>query len=556
MNTKLQKVLGALLMLIALPVSAYDLEIDGIYYTVTSFTDFTCSVTYGDKQYKGTVVIPPTIVYNGRTLTVTGVEENAFSRYGTSSTLRDNAIHSLTIPNTISSIPNDALYYCTSLDSLIIQDGDTEIDLGRSSKHSSGNNYHGPLHNTPTSYIYVGRNLKKRRYCYYSSNYNTQNYYYYDQFYSTNIKVAEIGDKVTSMPFFYKSEELEKVILSKESDIEIGDSIFMGCSKLSDISENNNVSKIGNKSFYECSNLKSISFPNAQTIGYYAFYNCQSLESVSIPNAQTIGFGAFSSCSNLESVSIPNAQTIGYDAFEKCSNLASVSIPNAQTIGSSAFYGCSSLASVSIPNAKTIGGSAFYGCSSLKSVSIPNAQTIGTGALGNTAITDIVIPNRVKVLNDIFPNCIQSITLGDSIESIASGAFTKSGLKTINIYTATPPTLSESACGNAQYLNVNVNVPVGAKEAYMNADVWKNFWSINEVLSTGIESIADTSADLAFSSTSDGIILSGADGQNVKVYGIGGEEVLSISNYHGQSLSLPKGIYIVKAGKKALKVRL
>ena len=538
-NKNIKHLLIILLSLVSLTASAYDLEVDGIYYNVTSLSDLTCSVTYGDKKYEGTVVIPPTIVYNGRTLTVTGIEKDAFNLYR----YYGNAIRSLTIPNTISSIPDDALYYCTSLDSLIIQDGDTEIDLGRPSNYSQG-----PLYNTPTSYVYVGRNLKKRRY---STSYDD----YYDQFYSTNIKVAEIGDKVTSMPFFYNSKQLKKVIFSKESNIEIGDSIFMGCSKLSDIPENNNVSKIGKKSFYECSNLASVSFPNAQTIEDYAFYKCSSLASVSIPNAQTIGYNAFYGCKSLASVSIPNAQTIESSAFNNCSNLASVSFPNAQTIGQYAFYNCSNLASVSFPNAQTIGYGAFQYCSNLESISIPNAQTIENNAFWNTAITDIVIP-KVKVLNDIFPNCIQSITLGDSIKSIASGAFAKSGLKTINIYTATPPTLSESACGNVQYMNVNVNVPVGAKEAYMNADVWKNFWSINEVLSTGIESIVDTSADLAFSSTSDGIILSGADGQNVKVYGIGGEEVLSISNYHGQNLSLPKGIYIVKAGKKALKVRL
>lgn len=184
-------------------------------------------------------------------------------------------------------------------------------------------------------------------------------------------------------------------------------------------------------------------------------------------------------------------------------------------------------------------------------------ESIGQYAFGWTKITDIVIPNKVKNINDIFPNCIKSITLGDSIENIASGAFKCDSLETINIYTVTPPTLSASACGNAQYMNVNVNVPVGSKEAYQQADVWKNFWNINEVLSTDIESIADdSSTELAFISTSDGIVLSGADGQSVNVYRITGEEVLSIKSYQGQSFSLPKGIYVIKAGKRALKVQL
>lgn len=536
MSTKLQKVLGALLMAIALPVSAYDLEVGGIYYTVISVTDLTCAVTYGDKMYEGTVVIPATMEYNNRTLTVTEIEKDAFSRYGGNKN-KENAIRSLTIPNTISSIPDDALYYCTSLDSLIIQDGETEIDLGRSSQYTksyTSNYYQGPLYNTPTSYVYVGRNIKKIRYHKYSKGNNEYNYYY-DQFYNSQLKVVEISDKVTSIPFFYQSEKLEKVIGGKEI-AEISDSIFWGCSS-----------------------LESASFPNAQTIGQDAFRYCSSLKSVSIPNARGIGYEAFFGCSSLGSVSFPNAKSIVNYAFYRCSSLESVSFPNAQTIGNCAFENCSSLESVSIPNAQTIKENAFRDCTALTQIDLPQSvKSIEAYAFLKTKITDIVIPSsKLKVLNNIFPDCIKSITLGDSIESIASGAFKKESLETINIHTVTPPTLDEDACGNAQYINVNVNVPIGSKEAYQQADVWKNFWSINEIDPTGIESITDDgSTELAFVATTGGIALLGADGQNVNVYRMTGEEVLSIKSYQGQSLSLPKGIYVIKAGKKALKVQL
>ena len=37
----------------SLSASAYDFEIDGIYYEVISLTDLTCAVTSGDNKYQG-----------------------------------------------------------------------------------------------------------------------------------------------------------------------------------------------------------------------------------------------------------------------------------------------------------------------------------------------------------------------------------------------------------------------------------------------------------------------------------------------------------------------
>ena len=104
-------------------------------------------------------------------------------------------------------------------------------------------------------------------------------------------------------------------------------------------------------------------------IGDRAFYYCDSLTSVSIPDSVTsIGDSAFSRCDSLTSVSIPDSVTsIGDYAFFWCSSLTSVSIPDSVTsIGDNAFTWCKSLTSVSIPNSVTaIDGSAFAGCSNL-----------------------------------------------------------------------------------------------------------------------------------------------------------------------------------------------
>ena len=76
-----------------------------------------------------------------------------------------------------------------------------------------------------------------------------------------------------------------------------------------------------------------------------------------------------------------NLTSIGNNAFYYCTGLTSVEIPNSVTsIGNNAFYNCTSLTSVELPNSVTsIGGSAFSYCTGLTSVEIPNSVTsIGT----------------------------------------------------------------------------------------------------------------------------------------------------------------------------------
>lgn len=81
-----------------LSASAYDFETDGLYFTITSAKDLTVSVDGAVNKDTDKIVIPQTVVYKGRTLTVTSVGDNAFS----GSAFSD--LQSVTLPNTILSI--------------------------------------------------------------------------------------------------------------------------------------------------------------------------------------------------------------------------------------------------------------------------------------------------------------------------------------------------------------------------------------------------------------------------------------------------------------------
>ena len=87
--------------------SAYDCEVDGIYYNLNA-TDQTASVTYWDLyhniNYRGAVHIPEKLNYDGITYSVTSIGESAFYRC--------SGLTELTIPNSVTSIGDEAFYGC------------------------------------------------------------------------------------------------------------------------------------------------------------------------------------------------------------------------------------------------------------------------------------------------------------------------------------------------------------------------------------------------------------------------------------------------------------
>ena len=95
--------------LLPLVASAYDLEIDGIYYNITSNTDV--EVTSGGS-YSGSITIPSTVTNNGVAYSVTSIGNKAF--YGCSS------LTAITIPASVKSIGWYTFADCSRLTSITI----------------------------------------------------------------------------------------------------------------------------------------------------------------------------------------------------------------------------------------------------------------------------------------------------------------------------------------------------------------------------------------------------------------------------------------------------
>lgn len=260
------------------------------------------------------------------------------------------------------------------------------------------------------------------------------------------------------------------------------------------------VIEIGERAFSYCYDLTSVTIPNSVTkINENAFVFCESLMNISIPNSVVkIDRYAFRDCNSLESVIIPNSVTeIGSHTFYNCSNLENVTIPNSVTeIGSHTFNGCSNLESVILPDSITkIGEYMFASCKNLKSVTIPDAvKTIEEGAFRFCeSITTLTIPNSVKIIeNGAFTGCtaLTSIVLGKSVKTIGSSVFYNcANLTSLYSLATTPPNIDISySFTNNHYMTVYVYVPQEALEAYQSADVWKNFWYLQDFDTTIIKS--------------------------------------------------------------------
>lgn len=598
-------------LLCSATASAYDFEVDGIYYNIISTTDLTVKVTSGDNNYSGEIIIPNAITYKSRTLKVVAIGDKAFFRcdslvnitipnsvasIGYQAFYGCSALASAVIPNSVTTIGNEAFAGCNSLTDLYIEDGENPLSLGYSRKGGYNYGYYfeglGLFISCPLEKLYLGRNLS----------YETGETYGYSPFYNiTTLTSVTIGNNVTK----------------------IGHSIFRGCEGLTNITIPNSVTTIENSAFQGCTDLKELYIEDGDTIlelgynrmfdtekdsqglfydcplekihlgrnvnymihedryyyGNSPFYNRKDLKTLTISNHVTeIRNNAFEGCSSLSEITIPNSVTsIGYDAFNGCTNLTSLIIGNNVTkIGNDAFNGCKGLTSITIPNSVTvIGFNAFNGCSSLKEICVEDGYS--TLCWGNYAtyrheyfegcpIEKVYLGRNLSFNGNKHNNvgaavyglftgtkAISSLTIGNCVTRIYNEVFGNFS-QNISIYLicTTPPTIGERS--NVAYVNWNIYVPQGTLDVYQNANVWKNFWNIQELNATAIENVTDET--LAFEITPGGIQFTAAEGKTVVVYRANGTLAEKINNYTGEEITLHNGVYIIHVGNKTIKVKL
>lgn len=112
-------------LVLGLSSFAYDFNVNGIYYNITSASqrtvEVTSSKTYG-WYYKGDIVIPETVTYDGKEYAVTAIGSGAFTY-----TSYNDELTSVTLPKSIVSIGSSSFSRCYKLSEITIPSNCTSI---------------------------------------------------------------------------------------------------------------------------------------------------------------------------------------------------------------------------------------------------------------------------------------------------------------------------------------------------------------------------------------------------------------------------------------------
>ena len=150
-------------------------------------------------------------------------------------------------------------------------------------------------------------------------------------YYCIKLESVTIPQSVTFMGdrAFTGCAQLNSLTIN-DAAISIGDWTFDECYKLTTLSLGEKIKTIGDYAFYDCRILNNVTIPQSVTsIGDHAFGACYGMDSFTIKDATTsIGKYAFSDCQSLTTLSLgENITTIDDDAFRSCYNLECIMLP-------------------------------------------------------------------------------------------------------------------------------------------------------------------------------------------------------------------------------------
>ena len=354
---KLKFFLTLLLLFAASVATAYDFEVDGIYYDINGNN---ATVTSGTNKYSGKVTIPEAVTYNGNTYPVTTIGRWSFQNC--------QNLTGVTIPNSVIVIGNGAFWECRGLTSITIPNSVTIIEVQGFAFCSGLSSL-----TIPASLTFI------------------------DQFAFEGCSGLTSITVDSDNPVYDSRDGCNAIIKTKSNELiygcqnsvipntvtNIGSWAFNDCRGLMSVTIPNSVTTICDHAFLNCSGLTSVTIPNSVTfIGHFAFAGCSSLTSVNIPSSVTLmGYNPFSDCQGLESITVDPGNRV-YDSRDKCnaiiktaSNMMltgcqNTTIPTSVTsLDRDVFSGCSSLTTISIPSSvNEIGRYAFNDCNGLTDV--------------------------------------------------------------------------------------------------------------------------------------------------------------------------------------------
>ncbi len=532
-------------------------NLDGFYYTCVSAEERTIEVTWGGPTntsgtatYTGEITIPSEVTYQDYTYTVIGIGDSAFRQCEglTSVTIPESvtyigdetfynceALEEITLPNSVETLGAYAFYTCSKLKKVTLPEALTEIGQYTFYKCSALADC-----NLPQTVTSIGK----------------------DAFYQCEaLEKVELPDALTSIDdyAYYKCEGLKEVVLKAGittwgqytfqgctmlSDVTfpeglatLGDYAFSNCSALESVEFNSDLTSLGDncfansglkeveipasvgeinaKAFYNCEQLTAVTMHDGtKSIGSSAFYDCTLLETIVFPESSltTIGESAFYGDAAIKSITIPaSVVELGGSAFNRCTGLATISFEENSkltTMGNNTFYQCESLKDVVLPNSlTTMGYSTFYYCSSLETVTLSeNIEELTNSSFRYcTSLKEVVVPEKVTIIdNYAFDGCtsLTKVTIPEKVTELKNKVFQNcEKLASITCYNPEPATCGTQVFDGI-YEECILYVPLDSKQAYEEADTWKDFYDIVEMVPLSLVTleatdVTDSSATLS-----------------------------------------------------------
>lgn len=458
----LKYLLAAVLASAGMNASAYDFEVDGLYYNILDESDKTVEVTNngngGGLSGVYSAVIPETVTYDGETYTVTVIGNEAFNYY--------TDLTNVEIPNTVTSIENRAFNGCWSL---------MEVKMGNSVKtigdHAFFNCESLASIDFPETLESIGMEA------FTSCNSLTEVYI-----------PASVNDYVFS---FSRCENLMNINVDPDNQ---------------DFSSVDGV--LYNKDQYMLTTV-----PGGKT-------SFEFLDVTGIINGE-----AFNGC-KISSLYIPaTIRSITSNPFKYCENLTEINVDPASQYYASVdgvLYTKDMKVLEAFPTAKTsvdiydgteeIGMMAFIHCDGLTSVEIPNSVT----TIGNQALWECNNLERITLGSSVAEIGSQAFGGGEKVIEVTC-------LSTVPpVSTGTPA----STFADEAYNNATLYVPEGCESVYRDVEPWSLFADIAELTGTGIGNVSADGKNVAVTAGDGVITVSGvAEGNVIEIYTVSGEQV-------------------------------
>ena len=398
------------------------------------------------QYYSGTINIPKTVTYNGKTYPVT--EVGSYSFYC------QNSLQSIYIPSSVKTVSSNAAMLSTSLQLVTVEDNSQLVNIGSEAFEKC------------TALLRFTFN-------------------------GTTLKMKSIDPSA-----FSECTALQRVRWKGESTLQmIDDYAFYRCSSLNHMEMPNSVVRIGKHAFRYNAALTDVTLAKQLSIiDEYAFGEC-GFSHITLPDSiASAQAGAFINNEHLTGITIPAAmEGIGAACFENNTALDSVTFLtniHTLTVGNNAFNLCPALRRVNIAHLDSWAETNFNNAKANPANTAHHIYKDGKEVL------DVVLPQGTQyVNNNAFNGCtfIKSVDMPSSIDHINDDIFVGCDSLTAVYCRAEDVPLfigvNDPSAMSDVFNRATLYVPSGYESDYKEDTWWSRFYKMRSFDPTGISGI-------------------------------------------------------------------